>query len=159
MAKKNKHPDPTVSQWYTWNTWVHKHPKCYRRLWKGPHTLRVCRWPFLSSPLWVLSCLCASQESGWRADVEAPRSSANSLLMHHLCPSGPRGPGPLGSIAALKLCLVGWAETKLCCYSNWTETGAKCCSKCYSAFSHLTVLGSVVPALASKLDSANTLAL
>lgn len=111
------------------------HPKCHsrpcQRLVKRPsHCVFVCV-TFSTSPRCVLSYLRASLESGWRADVEAPRSSANSLLMHHLCPSAPCRPRPLGSISALKLCLVGRRETKLCCYSNWRETGAKWCSKCY----------------------------
>lgn len=57
------------------------------------------RVTFSTSRRCVLSYLGASQESCCRADAEAPRSSANSLLMHHLCPSAPRGPRPLGSLA------------------------------------------------------------
>lgn len=97
--------------------------------------LRVCVCvTFSTSPRYVLSYLGASQESG----SGAPRSSANSLLMHHLCPCTPCGLRPLGSLAALKLCLVGRRKTKLCRYSNWRETGAKCCSNATSALSLLT---------------------
>lgn len=110
---------------------LHTHPQSAAAV--SANCVCVCV-TFSTSPRYVLSYLGASQESGCRA----PRSSANSLLMHHLCPCAPCGLRPLGSLAALKLCLVGRRKTKLCRYSNWRETGAKCCSNATSALSLLT---------------------